>query len=220
MRDIHQIRRDNLRRLLEKKYKGDRRALQDALEIGQVNFLSRLLSERPGTGKNIGSRLARRIEQAAGKPLNWLDADHSRSAIREPAADYGTARLVPLLEWPDLSGWVRAEQKDELLRRRSLVPCPLTCGPDTFALRVLGASMEPRFRENDIIYCDPAAPVKSGSFIIVQRNSNTDQIFRQLTIEGRRHFLKALNPHWPDPIEPLLDNDVILGVVIFRGEEI
>ena len=177
------------------------------------------MSEREESSKNIGSRLARRIERVAGKPSNWLDTDHSRNVARETASDYGSARIVPLLVWEELSGWLH----DAVKRNRSqgeTVPCPVFCSPDTFALRVSGASMEPRFRANDIIYCDPAVVPKSGSFVIVERAQPDEIVFRQLIIEGRRKYLKAINPQWPEPIEPVTGDDVFLGTVVFRGEEV
>ena len=218
MRDIHALRRDNLRALLEKKYKGRRRALLEALDIGQPNFLSRLLSGNKKTGKNVGSRLARRIEQVAGKPANWLDTDHSRTVAREPGAQYNAARELSLIDWPEVSGWLRSTPEDRQRGGGELVPCPMICGPATFALRVRGASMEPRFRENDLIFCDPDVVPRSGSFVIVQRAEDDEPVFRQLVIEGRRRYLKAINPAWPHPIEPLDSADVICATVIFHGE--
>lgn len=220
MRDIKHTRRANLRLLLEKKFKGDRKALAEALGIGQLNFLSRLLSEREQTSKSIGHKLARRIEQAAGKTPNWLDTDHNRTAAREPAVDYNAARQVPILDWSDVSGWIRANNQGSESERWTTVPCPVGCGSSTFALRVRGASMEPRFRENDLIFCDPEHEPRSGSFVIVHKAGEDEPLFRQLVIEGQRRYLKAANPQWPEPIEPLTHADVICGTVIFHGEEL
>lgn len=62
---------------------------------------------------------------------------------------------------------------------------------EPFALRVLGDSMLPEFKEGVIIIIDPAGAVRDGSYVIA--NHNDELIFRQLRIQDEKYFLQPLN---------------------------
>lgn len=66
---------------------------------------------------------------------------------------------------------------------------------EPFALRVLGDSMEPEFREGHIIIVEPAGVLESGCYVVAHHND--EYIFRQLVIEDRRWLLKPLNDGYP-----------------------
>lgn len=81
MKDIDEIRRDNLR-LIESERGGPSEAAK-ALGMSAAQFANlRDGAKDSKTGKPRGMRkeTARRIEEGAGKPSGWLDIDHSRSA--------------------------------------------------------------------------------------------------------------------------------------------
>lgn len=78
MKDIDQVRRDNLRRI--EKECGGPAAAAKLLEMSPSQFTNLRDGARDSkTGKPRGMRkdTARRIEQAADKPQGWLDIDHS-----------------------------------------------------------------------------------------------------------------------------------------------
>lgn len=78
MKDIDQIRRDNLR-IIESQVGGPSAAAK-LLEMSPAQFMNlRDGAKDSKTGKQRGMRkdTARRIEQAAGKPIGWLDLDHA-----------------------------------------------------------------------------------------------------------------------------------------------
>lgn len=74
-KDINHVRRDNAHSILNEQFSGTLRSLADALDVAP-GFVSRFLSNNPASSRNIGDSLARRIEQVANKPTNWLDHDH------------------------------------------------------------------------------------------------------------------------------------------------
>ncbi len=80
----------------------------------------------------------------------------------------------------------------------------------TYALRVSGDSMEPKFPHGAIIIVEPDEEAKNGSFIIVRQNGS-DATFKQLIIDGSQKYLKPLNDRYP--IMPLKDDAVMCGVV-------
>lgn len=70
------------------------------------------------------------------------------------------------------------------------------CGNDPFALQVLGDSMEPEFKDGNIIVIDPDGVVENGSYVFAVYGD--EYIFRQLLIdEDGQHYLKPLNEAYP-----------------------
>ena len=96
--------------------------------------------------------------------------------------------------------------------------CPMRCSPDTFVLRVHGESMDPRFRDGDLIFVDPAVAPDYGCCVVVSADDSNERTFKQLIVEGKRRYLKALNSDWPERIIHTDSNAAICGVVLFKGE--
>lgn len=88
------------------------------------------------------------------------------------------------------------------------------CGSsEPFALRVLGDSMVPEFEDGCIIVIDPAGFVEHGSYVLAVHNE--EYIFRQLTIDEGRYYLKALNEGYETlEIEGV---DDIKGVIVQKA---
>lgn len=84
---------------------------------------------------------------------------------------------------------------------------------EPFALRVLGDSMEPEFKDGCIIIVDPSATAGEGAFVVAEIDSGP--ILRQLVIRDSKRFLKPLNPGYDT--EPLPGRSKILGIVVQRA---
>ena len=81
----------------------------------------------------------------------------------------------------------------------------------TYALRVQGDSMEPKFPHGAILIVEPDEPPEPEKYVIVRRANTQDTTFKQLISDGGRLMLKPLNPRYP--IMALADDDVFCGVV-------
>lgn len=62
---------------------------------------------------------------------------------------------------------------------------------EPYALRVLGDSMLPEFKEGTVIVIDPAGAMRDGSYVVAMHND--ELIFRQLRIHDDKYFLQPLN---------------------------
>jgi SOS-response transcriptional repressor LexA len=78
--------------------------------------------------------------------------------------------------------------------------------------------MEPKFGKGDLIFVDPEVPAESGKYVVVRLAGSDEADFKQLIIEGGRHYLKALSPDWPDRITEMDEAAQVCGVVVFKGE--
>lgn len=223
VRGIQQIRRENLRQIILDEFDGSQGKFAAAMGFEQPNLVSRLLSTGK-SAKNIGDKLARKIERVAKKPEFWMD--HSEQQARMQLPDYNVEaapdfhRLTPLISWVQAGNWYDLIDNFQPGDAEEWFPCPVRCSRATFVLRVRGASMEPKFRDGELIFVDPEAEARNKSFVIVRIENSKEGTFKQLIIEGERRYLKPLNPQWPDPIIEMDDSATICGVVIFHGERV
>lgn len=193
--------------------------------------------------KSFGEKKARKIELESGIPSGWLDlaaggeADltgipNERGVMHAEPAPSAPAYNVPLVgdniePGPDIKGkiplisWVQAGNWVEVVKAFSRedaedwVLAPRRMSGQAFALRVRGVSMEPRYRDGDVIYVDPDIRAEHGKRVIVRLDDEREATFKELVIEGDRKFLKPLNPDWPGPkLIPINGNATIVGVVV------
>lgn len=80
---------------------------------------------------------------------------------------------------------------------------------EPYALRVLGDSMQPEFKEGVIIVIDPGGAIRDGSYVIATHND--ELIFRQLRILEDKYFLQPLNDIY-DTVE-ISGLDAVTGVI-------
>lgn len=220
LQSIYDIRRDNLKVLISRVFLS-RKVAADKLQFGQESLVSRYLGS-----KQIGASLARKIERAAGKADNWLDVDHSRhqerplplSAMMESTnSGLKIFRNVPVINW-EMAGQWQSLGEESMASVEEWLPCAVDASEQTFALRIRGISMEPRFHEGEIIFVDPSVRPSHGKFVVVRLPGRTEAILRQLNNEGGRYVLTALNADWPTPIIEVNEDSILCGTVIFKGE--
>lgn len=77
MRTSQEIRRENLRYLIQIKYGGVTNRMATETGIQQMQLARVFLKTH--NRRDVGTKLARRIEEAAGLDEGWLDQDHARS---------------------------------------------------------------------------------------------------------------------------------------------
>lgn len=88
---------------------------------------------------------------------------------------------------------------------------------ESFALMVLGDSMEPEFVEGDIIIIEPEGLATDGSYVMAWHDD--EWIFRQLVKDEEREGgwkLRPLNPKYPSA--PIADLSAIKGVIIQKSK--
>lgn len=173
--------------------------------------------------RNIGSRLARRIEAAWNKPKGWLDiAQTPQLKLAEERSNYNVqagpdvVRNVPLISWVQAGAW--GDVVDELSPGQSYkrIPTTVHVGPRAYALRVVGDSMtnpsgSPSFPEGTVLILDPDRQAEHGNYVVVRQNGDTECTFKQLVRDGGTFYLKPLNPRYP--ILQMSRDAVVCGVL-------
>lgn len=123
---------------------------------------------------------------------------------------------VPLISWVQAGAWSEITEIKAYDAERFM--CPVNCSDLTFALKVQGVSMEPKFYDGDLIFVDPEAECIHGSYVVARLDDDNQATFKQLIIEGGHKFLKAANPAWPEQLIPINGNCTLVGKVIFTGK--
>ena len=78
------------------------------------------------------------------------------------------------------------------------VGLPEVADPNAYALEISGDSMEPEYRDGDIVLVSPAAPLRRGDRVVA-RTLGGEVMAKELTRRSARKIeLKSLNPAFPD----------------------
>jgi phage repressor protein C with HTH and peptisase S24 domain len=78
------------------------------------------------------------------------------------------------------------------------VSLPEIADPNAYALEISGESMEPVYRDGDLVIVSPSAPIRRGDRVVIRTNKG-EVMAKQLTRRSaRRVELKSLNPTHPD----------------------
>lgn len=121
-----------------------------------------------------------------------------------------TLRRVPLISLVAAGNWSESVDNFQAGDAEQWIATTVTVKRHTYALRVEGDSMEPKFPHGAIIIVEPEDEPRNGSYVIVRQNGS-DATFKQLVIDGSNTYLKPLNDRYP--IMQMRDDAIICGVV-------
>lgn len=152
------------------------------------------------------------IQPTAVKPKHLFLTNNETSEI-----GMGLGK-VPLISGIQAGHWCEAIDNFQPGDAEEWLPAPTKHGPHAYALRVTGTSMEPRLREGEIVVVDPDRAAESGSIVVARKAENKEVTLKQLIREGGDTYLKAINPHWPEPIIRLSEEWTVCGRVICKIE--
>ncbi|MFJ2548558.1 S24 family peptidase [Pseudomonas sp. NPDC087612] len=188
--DIREVRRHNLKKLMDDKFGPGARGAQSRLAemLGKPqNLLSRYLAPPEKSGsKTIGEDFAREVEAAFELPRYGLDhplVSNSRGEIGSNVEQgppiisptrrieiVGTAQLGNDGYWVGLDtadGWVETWSRDE----------------DAYALRLKGDSMAPAIRSGWIAVCEPNHRLVPGEYVMVTTTDGQSMV-KELLFEN------------------------------------
>ena len=78
------------------------------------------------------------------------------------------------------------------------VAVPEIGDPHAYALEISGESMEPVFRDGDMVVVSPAAPIRRGDRVVVRTHGGEVMAKQLARRSARRVELRSLNPAHPD----------------------
>jgi len=128
----------------------------------------------------------------------------------------GKGQRIPVLGWVQAGKFSPSESADlNPLSPDDYIYSDLL-GHNLFALRVENDSMEPLFREGDIIVINPNLKPKSGDYVIARLKNRGEVTFKKLIIKDQRVLLRPLNTNYDDIILNEDEEFEIIGKVVER----
>ncbi len=144
-----------------------------------------------------GTESLAKVLEATGASLEMFS--HLVAGERAIASGQAGPRRIPLIGMAqaggdgffDDGGYPVGGSWDE-------VSIPEVGDPHAYALEISGDSMEPVFRDGDMVVVSPSAPIRRGDRVIV-RTARGEAMAKQLVRQSaRRVELRSLNPEHPD----------------------
>jgi len=123
----------------------------------------------------------------------------------------GRANKVPVVSWVVAGKWKEVCDAFEPGDADEWIESDVR-GRNVFALRVIGDSMEPEFKEGEVIIVNPHIEAGPGDFIVV-KNKAGEATFKQLRKSGPKWLLHPLNPKYQDQEVKKGDFNIIGKVV-------
>ena len=151
-----------------------------------------------------------RVAKCLGVDPAWLVYESNTSPFVPP----NFARLVPLISWVKAGDWSEASDPYAVGDAEEWIPYYSKCGENTFAVRVSGISMEPEFKDGEVIIVDPSIEARHNSYVVVRMEPDNSVTFKQLVVESTTRYLRPLNPQWHEQLIEIDGNTRICGVVI------
>ena len=78
------------------------------------------------------------------------------------------------------------------------ISIPDIADPNAYALEISGDSMEPVFRDGDVVIVSPAAPVRRGDRVVVRTRGGEVMAKQLMRQSARRIEVQSLNPAHPN----------------------
>ena len=184
----------------------------------QAQISQRELAKRSGLSQQLISKLENglvesttevfRLAEVLRVDARWLATGKGWENVADGPA---ITAYVPLISWVAAGSWRDVADPYPKGEGEALVPVTCRTGPNAYALRVQGDSMEPVFPNGSIIIVDPAAEPRQGSYVVVRLDEAEQATFKQLVIDGGARYLKPLNPRYP--LMEIRESATICGVV-------
>lgn len=183
-------------------------------ELGRVIGIPRATINRIASGRTPDPRASTlgAIAEYFNVTVDQLLGKQPLFSHAESSALTGTYISIPIIEWDNSSNWEHMIHNVKPDNHFDWILTDPNIEVGKFALRMKGDSMWPQFQENTILIVDPTREQKNRDFVIAYIKKSDEVLFRQLVIEGKYKFIKAVNDIFPT-IE-LQGNDKIIGIVI------
>jgi len=162
-----------------------------------------------------------KIISALGVPFEefLISTGHASHEVKEPPVEpmpYERLCSIPVISWVKAGRWKEVCDAFEPGDADEWIESDIR-GRNVFALRVTGDSMEPEFKEGEIIIINPHIEAHPGDFVVV-KNKQGEATFKQLKKYGSSWVLHPLNPKYPD-IEVKKGDFIIIGKVVKKEKK-
>jgi len=164
------------------------------------------------SGRNKGSRYVVQIAHALKVGTQWLTTGRGTKEIKNWEPGPAIRAKVPLISWTTAGKWAEAQDPFPPGEGEDWVETTAAVGPNAFALRIVGDSMEPMIPDGSIVIIDPVRSFQHGSIVLAKRTEDQEATLKQLWYDGAIPKLRALNPRYP--ILDMPPDTRVIGVAV------
>lgn len=196
----------------------------DQIELARRAGISQPTLANLERGKNERTKFLSEIARELETTTEWLNSGKGESSLSRDvniAAGPEIRGLVPLISWVRAGEFCESPDNFHPGDAERWLPCPVPHGPKTYALQVVGRSMdgEDGYREGELIFVDPdqSDPKPNKDFIF--RHPDGSSTFKRLKQELDGWYLLALNPEWSPRYIKMPEGSHICGRVIFSARD-
>ena len=114
---------------------------------------------------------------------NGTGSSKRGDAVTNVAIAPAAERTIPVISYVQAGNWRDIVDNNPIGYSDDTIPARGEYGVYTFALRILGNSMEPEFREGDVVVIDPDVAPNPGDFVVA-RNHAEEATFKKYRPRG------------------------------------
>lgn len=196
----------NLQNLLRREIAEGMTEEQVASTAGvSMRALTNILTGKPPQSRAILEKFARYFR---------MDLEFLRTGEPTTHSAAGRIRRIPLLNWHQMSRLGKGEDLPDVIHAETMVEATDVAGTRTFALKVQDDSMEPIFREGEMIFVNPDVKWSPGDYVVAVHHgaSIATAFLRQVNVIWNQYVLHPLNWRYEDV--RLAEADVVVGKVV------
>jgi len=182
-------------------------------ELAERAGMTQVMIHKLTSGKSKKTTKIVDIARALNCTPEELLFGFAQNAAVEPNAEFQNSSLVPLISWVQAGAWCESPDTYAPGDAEEWMPAPYKHGKRAFCLRVIGDSMYPEYRENEIILVDPDVEPRHNDDVVA-RTADGLHTFKRLQITPEGTYLLALNPDQPNRKIQIPPETHICGVVI------
>lgn len=196
---VGDIRRANLLLLIEEA--GTMEALAEAADTNTVylsQIRNRTVDAKTGRPREMGSRIARKLEAARQKPTGWMDRQHQDEGTPPEGMAQSVSQPQSIV-LPELATW-------EGLMAGEL--------PSTFRLMLRDDAMAPELRAGMTVIFSTSERARPGDAVLV-RDADGNLHFREYRERRPGHWqAMPLNAAYLPALEPEVDGASVVAVMV------
>lgn len=136
------------------------------------------------------------ILSTLGESVETMLAELRRGRSNVEPAQLAALLPVPVVSWVTAGRWREVCDAFEPGDADEWIDTDVR-GRNVFALRVTGDSMDPEFKDGEIIIVNPHIEASPNDYVVV-KNPSGEATFKQLKKYGQRWVLHPLNPRYED----------------------
>jgi SOS-response transcriptional repressor LexA len=169
-------------------------SLREASKLAHVSH-THIMDNEEGKRSPTFDKVMKILKAYRADVLEFLRGTGYLPKNVEPTAT-DKMRIIPVVSWTTAGKLAETGESFHKEKVLEWIASDVN-GENNFALRVKGDSMEPEFKEGDLLIVSPTAKAVNGDYVVA-KNGEEEATFRQYKQYNSTKILHPLNPRYAD----------------------